>query len=188
VSADPASVLPGWAAPTEQSPRPDWTFRVANAEGPFLFRVNGLPDEWMLKSVMLDGRDITDVPLNVVRGAGETQGVQIVLTRKGARLAGEVVDTRGAAAPDCTVIVFAENRSLWGLASRYIRSVRPDKTGRFAVAALPPGVYRVVADDTVLEGQWEDPEFLERVMPQAVRIELAESSSETIKVTVGEPR
>ena len=188
VSADPASVLPGWAAPAEQSPGPDWKFRIPNAEGPFLFRVTGLPDDWMLKTVTVGGRDITDVPLEVVRGGGDTEGVQIVLTRKSATLAGEVVDARGTAAPGCTVIVFPEDRSRWGLASRFIRSVRPDSRGRFSVAGLPPGLYRAAARDAVVEGQWEDPEFLELLLDGASRVALEESSSATIALTLAEVR
>jgi hypothetical protein len=114
--------------------------------------------------------------------------VQIVLTRKGATLTGEVVDARGAAAPDCTVIVFSDNRSRWGLASRFIRSVRPDHRGRFSVVGLPPGLYRAAARDAVVEGQWEDPEFLELLLDGAGRVALEESSSATITLTLKETR
>jgi carboxypeptidase family protein len=189
VSADPESVLPVWGSPREQSPRPDWTFRIPEMqEGQYLFRVAGLPDDWMLKSAILHGRDLIDTPLDITRGAPDTAGVQLVVSRKGARITGEVVDGAGAPAADSTVIVFAESRALWGVASRFIRVVRPDDKGRFSLAGLPPGVYRVVAREFVIEGEWEDPEFLQGVMRDAIRLELAEAASETIKLRLAEAR
>ena len=40
----------------------------------------------------------------------------------------------------------------------------------------------------MIDGQWEDPEFLQALMRDAVRIELAEGASETVKLTPGPPR
>jgi hypothetical protein len=188
VAADPESVLPSWGAARAQSARPDWTFRAASLDGAYLFRVTGLPTEWMLKGVLLDGRDITDQPLTVTQGQPDVEGLQIVLSRKGAKVTGQVADAAGAAAPDTTVIVFAENSAMWGVASRFIRAVRPDAEGRFSVAGLPAAVYRAIARDIVIDGQWEDPEFLQSLLKDAVRVELPEGASEVVKLTVGAPR
>ena len=78
--------------------------------------------------------DFSVIPGGYVRRSG----LEIVLSRKGARVAGEVVDRAGASAPDTTVIVFAEDRAMWGVASRFIRAVRPDRSGRFSIGGLPP--------------------------------------------------
>jgi len=188
VGADPASVLPMWAAPREQPPRPDWSFRIADVDGPYLFRVTGLPDEWMVKSVIAGGRDITDAPFTITRGGPDVAGVQIVLSRRTARVNGEVIDRAGAPAPDATVIVFGENPSTWGLASRFIKIARPDDRGRFSVAGLPPGIYRAIARDFVAAGQWEDADFLRGLLKDAVRLELGEGAAEPIKLTLERPR
>ena len=188
IAVDSESALPTWGAPREQSARPDWTFRFTATEGQYVFRVAGLPDDWMLKSVMLGGRDIIDSPLAVARGVPDVEGLQLVVTRKGARVSGTVVDKAGAPAPDSTVVVFAENRSLWGGASRFVRAVRPDSEGRFSIPGLPPGVYRAAAQDVVIEGQWEDPEFLQTLLRDAPRLELAEAATENIKLTIAEGR
>jgi hypothetical protein len=184
VTADPESVLPDWGAPRAQPPKPDGTFRLVNLDGPYLFRVTGLPDAWMLKSVQLGGRDITDAPLDITKGQPDLEGLRLVLSRKGATIAGEVADRAGAPAPDTTVIVFAENRALWGLASRFVKAVRPDAAGRFSIAGLPAAVYRAIAREAVTDGQWEDSEFLQSLLKEAVRIELIEGASETVKLVV----
>ena len=60
----------------------------------------------------------------------------------------------------------------------------PDRKGRFTVVGLPSGTYRVVAREEVLDGQWEDPDFLESLLKDAARVTLAEAASDTIKLRV----
>lgn len=188
VGADPEIVLAPWGAPRAQPPKADWTFRLANLDGSYLFRVNGLPDDWMLKAVTLGDRDLTDAPLTIARGAPDVQGLQVVISSKGAKVSGEVVDLQGRPAPDATVIVFAEDRARWSLSSRFIKAARPDNAGRFSAGGLPPGTYRAIARDAVVAGQWEDAEFLSGLVKDAVRLELAEGASETVKLVTGPPR
>jgi hypothetical protein len=185
IAADPALVLPSWGAPRAQPPSPDWKFRFSGLEGGYLFRMSGLPDGWMLKSVMLGDRELIDQPLTIARGQADVDGLRLVVTRKGGKVSGEVVDAAGAPAPDTTVVVFAENSALWGVASRFIRAVRPDAEGRFAAGNLPPGIYRAVAKDVVIDGQWEDPAFLQALVRDATRVEIAEGAAATVKLTAG---
>ena len=185
IAADPALVLAPWGAPRAQPPAPDWKFRISGLDGGYLFRMNGLPDGWMLKSVMLGDRDLIDQPLAMARGQADLDGLRIVVTKKGAKVTGEVVDAAGAPAPDTTVVVFAENSALWGVASRFIRAVRPDAEGRFSAGNLPPGIYRAVARDVVIDGQWEDSAFLQALVKDATRVEIAEGGSATVKLTAG---
>jgi hypothetical protein len=177
-----------WAGPNAQPPRPDWTFRIVNMSGQYLFRVTGLPEDWRLGAVLLAGRDIIDTPLPFSRGNADVEALQLVLTRKMARLEGRVLDRTGAATTDASVIVFAESRATWGIGSRFVRATRPDRDGGFTIAALPPGTYRVIARDFVAEGQWEDPEFLQSLLRDAARVELKDGVSESLTLTVVEAR
>lgn len=188
VDADPDNVFAPWAGPNAQSPRPDWGFRIVNMVGEYLFRVTGLPDDWRLGAVMFGGRDIIDTPLPVARGAADVEGLQLVLTRKVARLEGQVLDRNGAVTSDATVIVFAEGRAAWGIGSRFVKVTRPERDGRFVIAGLPPGTYRVIARDFVAVGQWEDPEFLQSLFRDATRVDLKEGVTETLTLTVMEAR
>ncbi len=184
ISADPANVLPDWGSTDPPTPKSDGTFQVPNLDGPYLFRVTGLPDEWMLMGVLLRGRDVTDTPVRIVSGGKDIDGLQMVLSRNGAKITGDVADRDGRAAPDVTVIVFAENRALWGVASRYVRGVRPDQRGKFSVVGLPAGRYRLVACEEVADGQWEDPDFLDSLLNGSAKVELAGAASKTITLTV----
>ncbi len=131
----------------------------------------------------LGGRDVTDAPLAVAPGAADIQGLQIVLSNKGGTLSGVVEDRSGAPLPDVTVLVFAENRGSWGPGSRFVHTARPDADGRFVVHGLPGAVYRVIAKEMVIDGQWEDPEYLQSLLRDAMRVEVAEGSKQEIKLT-----
>ena len=188
LDADPENVFAPWAGPNAQSPRPDWTFRIVNMNGQYLFRVSGLPDDWRLGAVLHGGRDIIDTPLPFARGNPDVEGVQLVLTRKVGRLEGNVLDGNAAPTTDASVILFAEGRSAWGIGSRFVRATRPGREGKFTIAGVPPGVYRVIAREFVADGQWEDPEFLQSLLRDATRVELKEDTTESVTLTVGVAR
>ncbi|MEX1130088.1 MAG: carboxypeptidase-like regulatory domain-containing protein [Vicinamibacterales bacterium] len=187
VSADPRKVLPGWGEGSGDTVRADWSFNLVNLEGPYLFRLMNLPDGWMVSTVRAGGRDITDTPLSISHGS-VVSGLEIVMSRKGGRISGAVVTAASAPAPDATVVAFAEQPAHWIPGSRFVRATRPDNEGRFSLAGLPAGAYRLIARDLVMDGQWDDPEFLRSLLQESVRVDLAASGMETVRLTMGEGR
>jgi protocatechuate 3,4-dioxygenase beta subunit len=165
--------------------KPDWTFSVPNIAGPFLFRVVGLPEEWMIGAVRVQGTDVTDVATEVPTGGKDIAGVEIVLTKKVATVGGSVVDGDGKPVPGATIVVFTEDRDLWGPGTRFIKTARPSEDGAFAVTGLPRGTYRAFASTDIADGQWEDVDFLERVLNTAERVTLAEGSTASLTLRVG---
>lgn len=165
-------------------PKPDWTFTIPNVAGPYLIRVEGLPSDWMLKTVRLQDRDITDSPIDVPTGDKDISDVELVLTKKTATVSGTVVDRDGKGVPDATVIVFAETADRWGPGSRFVKMARPDANSQFAISGLPGGTYRIIASETIVDGQWEDVEFLSSVQDNATRIQLTEGAAQRITLRV----
>ena len=151
IPMDAASLLPPWGAPSAQTVVGDWSVRFRNIQGPHLFRATGMPDDWMLRAVRLGNRDITDVPFDVPSGGVETAGLELVLSKKTARVVGDVVSESGAPVPDSTVIVFSSDAQRWGPDSRFMKSARPGSQGHFAVAGLPTGSYLAIARDFVAQ-------------------------------------
>jgi hypothetical protein len=176
--------LQAWSAPSEVTVTATWTFQLRNTEGSFLFRVRNLPDEWMVRSVRLGDRDVTDVPLTIPPGAADLEGVQIVIGDGGAKISGTVADAEGRPLPDVTVIVFSDHNAHWGVGSRFVKAVRPDSGARFRAAGLPAGTYRVAARDNVIDGQWEDPAFLQSLLRGALRVDAAAGEETDVKVVV----
>jgi hypothetical protein len=169
-------------------PEQDWSFKTTGLAGPYLFRLLGLPDGWMLASVKLGERDITDAPWDVPGGGRDFAGLTLAVTRKGASIAGAVVGSDGKPAPSATIVAFADDDTLWLPGSRFTRALRPGRDGQFVIKGLPPGIYRVVARESIEEGQWDDRAFLDETRDQAVRVVLGDGASERITLTLPRQR
>lgn len=185
IAPEPDKVLPTVRVPAVNN---DWSFTLTSLGGPFVFRLQGLPDDWMLDAVRLNDRDITDVPYDVPTGGRDIAGLEVVLTQKVGKIEGNVVNADGKPTVDATVIIFSDDSALWMPGSRFVRSTRPDSSGVFSVAALPAGTYLAVAKDVVIDGQWENKEFLESVRKDAVRVTLSQGGSESVALKMPPPR
>jgi hypothetical protein len=163
----------------------DWTFVAPGTPGPARLAVT-LPDGWIVKAIVHDGRDIADTPIDLK--SGETlSGVQVILTDHLTRVAGEVVDENEAAVADGTVVMFAADSAKWFEGSRFVRAVRPDQKGRFQIKGLPPGEYLAVAEVYVEQGIWNDPEYLASLREHAQKVTLADGETRTISLKLVKP-
>jgi Carboxypeptidase regulatory-like domain len=168
----------GGGSPDSGRVKDDWTFAVSSVFGAARIRVN-LPDGWMVKAVLHDGRDIADTLIDMKSGE-ELAGVQVIVTNKVTTVSGLLTDDKGAPVADGTVIVFADETEKWSEDSRFVRSARPDQEGQYQIKGLPPGQYLAVAIDYVQEGLWNDPEFLDSVRRYAQKFTLIEGASQAV--------
>jgi hypothetical protein len=158
----------------------DWSFSLRNISDAVVVRT-GAPQGWNLKSVSINGQDITDTPTEFPPGQS-VGGMQIVLTKKIGTLTGKVTDSKGNPVLDATVVVFPSNDKLWMFQSRFIKAARPDQDGQYRVTALPAESYLVVALQGLEDGQAGDPEFLASVKDLATRLDLSEGESKAVDV------
>ncbi len=159
----------------------DWTFELKGVAGTVLFSIGKLPEGWMLRSVLLDGRDITDTPLDV-HGTEEVTGLEVAVTNRTTEIGGTVSDAKGDPVQDYTIVVFAEDAARWRWPSRFVRTARPDQSGNFKIANLPAAKYLVVALDYVEEGESDDPEFLELLRSRGTTFTLAEGETRALQL------
>jgi protocatechuate 3,4-dioxygenase beta subunit len=178
--ADPDSQMPGGGAAAAASRIADnWTFELANVIEPRLIRASA-PQGWTMKSVFLNGQEITDVPMEFPAGQTVT-GVQIVMTQKISSLTGLVTDDRNQPVLDATVVVFPADEKLWTYQSRFIRAARPDQQGQFRIPSLPPhSGYLMIALQGLEDGQAGDPEFLATIKDAAKAFSLGDGESKTV--------
>jgi hypothetical protein len=150
--------------------------------GPSLLSVEGLPDNWAIKSIMLDDTDVTDRPIDL--STSRSTAIRVVLTDRVTELAGTVTSGSFASAnadTDATVVVFTDDESKWSYPSRFVRSVRASADGTFQLTGLPPSLdYRAVAVDYLEDGEEHDPEFLKRMRDRAVRFSLREGERRAV--------
>ena len=159
----------------------DGRFTIDGVYGGSRLRLLGLPDEWAVKAVMHDGRDVAEAPIDL-RSGEAMHDVQVILTKRFASAAGQLADAKGAPLADGTVIVFATSADKWTEDSRFVRAARPDQEGRWKINGLPPGEYFVVALDGVEDGQWFESDYLESVRRYAQKVTLAEADAQTVQL------
>jgi hypothetical protein len=155
-------------------------FEVEGLVGQRLFRANNLPKGWVLKSVKLNGEDITDKGADFKPGE-DVSGIEVELTNKTTAITGGVTDDRNGTLKDFTVVVFPEDQAKWPLAmNRWTASSRPDQDGRFKFNNLPAGAYYAIAVEYVAQGEWSDPEWLARAAKKATRFTLEEGATKVL--------
>ena len=162
-------------------------FQIRGLSGRAMFNVfpaaPGSPPSWFLKSVTLNGENITDIPLDVSTVKDDST-LQIVMTDKQTTVSGTVRDGRGQPVLNYTAAIFPEQLREGAMPGRYTRVVRPDQQGRFETRGLPPGNYLAAAVESLEQGGHWDPAFRKQVEPAAKRFRLTEGQAATIDLTL----
>jgi hypothetical protein len=165
---------PQFGPPVQVTVSADGQFTIGGvAAGVYSIRSSGGP----MKSAMLNGQDLLDVPL-VVEGDRDVTGIVVTLNTQPSQLTGVLTDSSGTAASDCTIIVAAADRRYWTPASRRIVTGRPGLDGRYTFNGLPAGDYLVAAVTDIEPGSQFDPDFLNELAGAAVRVTINEGGTQ----------
>jgi hypothetical protein len=156
---------------------PDDTFRIASLVGTVIFDVEGVPPEWMLEAVIVNGGNAATAGVDAGTLSGDAP-IEVVLTDRVTGVSGMVRNNQGESVVDYVVVVLPEDPVEPAIASRYTRTARPDQGGAFHVRALPPGRYAAVAVAALSEGTEWDPVFQATARQAARRFTLG--AGETI--------
>jgi protocatechuate 3,4-dioxygenase beta subunit len=128
---------------------------------------------WVLRSVMIAGRDALDFPIEIGPNQNIT-GASVLFTDQTQSLSGTIQDATGRPTADFTIILYPSNNQYWVPQSRRIASARPGTDGRFNFGSIPPGEYRITAVTDVEPGEWYDPAFLSQLLPVSIPVAVAE--------------
>jgi len=151
------------------------------APGMYVLRASA-PRGWAMKTVYLDGREITDQGIEVK--SENVTGLNVIFTDKISSLKGIVRDARSNAAGDVTVIVFPADERLWLPESRQIVAARTDSAGSYHLSPVPPGEYLVVAVEEVDQGEWFDPSYLDQIRSRATKVRIDEGDERSLDLKV----
>jgi hypothetical protein len=138
-------------------------------------------DTWTLKSIVLNGRDVTDVSFEVKPGE-DIAGLVITLTDRPTELSGRLIDRADRPAPGFPVVVFSTDHAQWAVGSRRVRQVRPSSDGKFSITGLPAGDYFVCVVTDLDPNDLSDPTFLEQLAASgAQKVTLADGEKKVLK-------
>jgi Carboxypeptidase regulatory-like domain len=156
----------------------DTDFQLAGMSGLTRLDVEGMPDGWAVKSILLDGDDVTDDAFDLT---GKTGNLRVVLTDRLTSLSGTVQSNRDIR--DHNVVVFADDATKWTSPSRFVRTTRADAEGRFQIRGLPPGQrYLAAALDYLEDGEEQNRQLLERLRSRATSVTLGDGEQRAIQV------
>jgi uncharacterized protein (DUF2141 family) len=133
---------------------------------------------WWLRSVVINGRDVLDFPLEL-GAAGDVSGAVATFTDQHTELSGTLQSASNVPAPDYFVVVFSSDRTSWRPASRRVQFTRPSTDGRFTLRDLPAGDYLIAALPDMEASDLTDVAFMERLVPAALKVHLDNGEKKT---------
>lgn len=141
---------------------------------------------WVVKSIRWRGQDLADAGVDVQPEVPVT-GVVVTLTDRPSELSGTVIDVAGRPTGAFPIVVYAVERAFWGAGSRRVVQAQPASDGKFTVIGLPAGEYYVSAVTRLEPGDLENRQFLEDLVPAAIRLSLADGEKKTqdLKLAAG---
>lgn len=184
-AVDPSRALGAFPFLATSSSLPNGTveengrFEIGGLSGRVFFGLTNASPAWVLKSVTLDGDDITDVPLDLT-DTPSVSGVVIRMTDKLTQISGQVADARGRPVGDYVVVIQPAQTKASLFALRWVRAVRAGTNGRFETRGMPPGRYVATAIEALEQGRQFSPEFQEQLRRGASEFSVSEGESVTI--------
>jgi len=160
----------------------DGAFSIESPGGMSAIRVSALPANWTVKAIRLDGDDITDRAVDFGQG---NRKVEIVLTDRVSVVRGNVMDRRGRPMGNVSVVLFADDPTLWeGESSRFVRETRSGRDGGFELTGMPPGDHLAVAIENLPPQAWMNTDVLKLLRPLATRFRLDEGEERAVILRV----
>jgi hypothetical protein len=152
--------------------------------GQYRLSMNALPaaSGWALRSAMLRGVDVFDVPF-VVEPGRNIDDVVVSVIDQPTEISGTLQTPEGIPTADFFIIVFSTDKRYWNPGTRRSVMTRPTSAGTYSIRNLPPGEYGIAAVTDVEQGDWFDPEFLARLLAASpARITLGEGEKKTLNL------
>jgi hypothetical protein len=152
--------------------------------GRYVLRTQEQLPRWTLRSITVDGRDVSVMPLEL--GVADIGDVVVTFTDRRTSLRGVARGSTGAVERDTFVVAFPTDPRLWvdhGTEPRRLRGVQTERDGSFSMN-LPDGEYFVVATTQDIRAMWRERSMLTRLAALADRIILREGDELTVNPRV----
>jgi hypothetical protein len=162
----------------------DGTFDIEASAGQFTYIVGSLPPGVSVRSAMVEGHDVLDLPFTVVPDANVIPSAVITLTDRHTSLAGTVQASAAHPASDYVIVLFPADPAL-RRAARRVKTTRADTAGRYRFADLQGGDFLIAALADFLPEDLDDPTFLDSLVASALKVSLVEGQDKTQDLRIG---
>jgi hypothetical protein len=180
LTATPGDELPGSSGAVSNPVAKDGRFDLRGVRGRVFIEPVG--SQWSVTSVVVNGREIGDEPLEVADGA-TVSDVQVTVTDRLTVVSGTAADGSGKPLKEHLVVLLRTDTSS-DLPSRRVRTVWTDEDGRFQTRGLRPGSYVAGAFVDLEPGYHHSPDFQDDLRVRGQRFALGEGEAVDLKLTL----
>jgi hypothetical protein len=144
---------------------------------------------WAVTSIVVDGVDVADAPLQIDSTAGRPLSMNVHVSDAVSSVSGRLEKASGQPGTEFTVILFPQDSTLWRQPFRRVVTARPAVDGTFEMVGMPPGNYHLAAIVDTEPGEWFAREFLMRIAPAAIDVAVGpgEHVVANVRITQGNP-
>jgi hypothetical protein len=151
----------------------DGRFELAGL--PSLVTLQPVSSQWLIKSMIVDGREMVGDELLELTGARTVTNVQVTVTDRLTVVDGSVTDDRDRPLSDHLVILLRTDPAT-GLPSDRVRTIWTDEKGSFNIRGLRPGDYIAGVVEELEPGYHFSPDFQERLRVAGHRFTITEGA------------
>jgi hypothetical protein len=130
-----------------------------------------------VKSIRLGDTDVLADGLRLP--LQDSQPMEIVIGSNPGAIEGRVVDARNQTSAATTVVVIPESGARFYTNHKYAVT---DASGRFQIADVPPGDYKIFAWESVESRAWQDPDFVRQYEAQGTSVRVVEGRNSAIEL------
>jgi hypothetical protein len=166
----------------------DGTFTIQNmVGGTYVLSVqtpNATADRpWVMESAMLGGVDLVRQPF--VLDSGTPAGLVITMTDQVSEIRGRLTDQNGNPVSAYVLLAFPVDREIWRMrALRLHEPTYPSTDGSYRIGGLAAGDYYLAAVTDLARTDHLDPDFLEQLVPGAIRLSLARGETKVQDIRI----
>lgn len=155
----------------------DGTFTIKDLS-PEKYKVSvaQLPNAYV-KAINVGGQDIRDTGMDLSGGGGGP--IEVILSTKIAKVDGMVEKQRQDDAPGTVIVAKAGPNSELTFINL---TARVEDAGKFSIANLPPGEYKIFAFEEIDAATASDPEFLKKFEDRAGTVKIGEGESKSLSL------
>lgn len=150
------------------------------ADGSYLLRAFGLPQNVYVKSATLGGQNVLDSGFVISDGEAPGSLLNLTVSADGGHIGGAVTLGEKPLSGAFVTLLPADPSKL--ASDWWFKSAKTDEYGRFTLSGIRPGNYRLFAWQEIDQGEERDPNFLENFKDSGQEVQVAPHATLNLQI------